>query len=90
MVDIKSKREIEIMKEACHLTYLTHEEIRKAIRPGISTQEINDIAEKFILAHGGIPAQKNYPSGIKGVPNFPATLCISVNDVIIHGIPSKK
>ena len=90
MVDIKSKREIEIMKEACNLTYLTHEEIRKAIRPGISTQEINDIAEKFILAHGGIPAQKNYPSGIKGVPNFPATLCISVNDVIIHGIPSKK
>ncbi len=90
MVDIKSKREIELMKEACKLTFLTHEEIRKAIRPGISTMELDKLAEDFIRKNGGIPAQKNYPSGIKGVPNFPSTLCISVNDVVIHGIPSKK
>ena len=90
MVDIKSKREIELMKEACKLTFLTHEEIRKAIRPGISTMELDKLAEDFIRKNEGIPAQKNYPSGIKGVPNFPSTLCISVNDVVIHGIPSKK
>ena len=90
MVDIKSKREIDIMREACKLTYLTHEEIKKAIKPGISTMELDKIAEEFIRSNGGIPAQKNYPSGMKGVPNFPATLCISVNDVVIHGIPSNK
>ena len=48
-----------------------------------------ELPEKFIKEHGGIPAQKGYPSGVRGVPNFPGTLCVSVNDVVIHGIPSK-
>ena len=50
--------------------------------------KLDKIAEHFIKSHGGIPAQKNYSSGIKGVPNFPATLCVSINDEVIHGIPS--
>ena len=45
---------------------------------------------KFIKEHGGIPAQKGYPSGVRGVPNFPGTLCVSINDVVIHGIPNSK
>ena len=90
MVDIKSQREIEIMKEACRLTYLTHEEIKKNIKPGISTIQLDRIAENFIKLNGGIPAQKNYPSGIKGVPNFPSSICVSINDEVIHGIPSEK
>lgn len=90
MVYIKSKREIEKMRVACHLAYLTHKEIEKNIRPGITTYELDKIAEKFIRSQDAIPAQKNYPSGVTGVPNFPATLCISINDEIIHGIPSKE
>lgn len=90
MVYIKSKKEIELMKEACKLTYLTYKEIEKHIKPGISTYELDQIAEKFIKSQNAIPAQKNYPSGVRGVPNFPSTLCVSVNDEIIHGIPSKK
>lgn len=90
MVYVKSKKEIEIMKEACHLAYLTHKEIEKNLKPGITTFELDKIAEKFIKDNGAIPAQKNYPSGVRGVPNFPATLCISINDEVIHGIPSKK
>ena len=90
MVDIKSSKENEQMKLACKLAYQTHEELRKAIKPGISTMQLDRIAENFIRANGGIPAQKNYPSGMRGVPNFPATLCISVNDEVIHGIPSEK
>ena len=90
MVDIKSEKEIEQMKEACNLAYRTHEELRKAIKPGISTMQLDKIAENFIRANGGTPAQKNYPSGMRGVPNFPATLCISVNDEVIHGIPSER
>ena len=72
----------------CHCT--KHEMLEKNIRPGISTWELDKLAEDFIKAQGGRPAQKGYPSGIKGVPNFPATLCISVNDAVIHGIPSKN
>ena len=90
MVDIKSKREIEIMKEACRIASLTQKEVEKAIKPGVSTWELDQIAEKFIKSQNAIPAQKNYPSGVKGIPDFPATLCVSINDEVIHGIPSKK
>ena len=89
MVTIKNKKEIELMKEAGRLTAETYEYIGSVIKAGMSSQELNDLAEKFILSHGGIPAQKGYPSGVRGVPAFPATLCISINDVVIHGIPSK-
>ena len=89
MVSIKSDREIELMKEACKITAQTHEMLGKVIKPGMSTYELDKIAEEFIKSKGGIPAQKGYPSGVRGVPNFPATLCISINDVVIHGIPSK-
>ena len=89
MITIKSKREIELMREACKVTALTYEYIEKIIKPGMSTLELDNLAEKFIKEHGGIPAQKGYPSGVRGVPNFPGTLCISINDVVIHGIPSK-
>ncbi len=90
MITIKSKREIEIMKEACKITAETYEMLEKYIKPGISTYELDQIAEKFIKSKGGRPAQKGYPSGVKGVPDFPSTLCVSVNDAVIHGIPSKK
>lgn len=90
MVDIKSKREIEIMKEACKIAARTQKEVEKAIKVGISTWELDQIAEKYIRSQGGIPAEKGYPSGEKGIPDFPASTCISVNDEVIHGIPSKR
>ena len=90
MVCIKSKREIELMREACRITALAHKAIEKAIRPGISTMELDRIAEKTIRDNGGIPAEKGYPSGFKGVPDFPASICASINDEVIHGIPSER
>lgn len=90
MIEIKSKREIELMKEACRITALVHKTIEEAIKPGMTTLELDMLAEKVIKENGGIPAQKGYPSGIKGVSDFPATICASVNDQVIHGIPSKK
>ena len=90
MVTIKSKKEIEQMREACKITALVYEVLEKEIKVGMSTLDLDKIAEKVIKEHGGIPAQKGYPSGIKGVPDFPATLCVSINDEIIHGIPSSK
>ena len=90
MVEIKSKREIELMKVACKLAIETQRTVEKAIRPGISTMELDRIAEDFIRQNGAIPAQKNYPHPDHRMPSFPATLCISINDEVIHGIPSKK
>ena len=90
MVTIKSKREIELMREACRVAALAEKEIEKAIKPGISTYELDKIAEDTIRANGGIPAEKGYPSGEKGVPNFPGSICASINDEVIHGIPSKN
>ena len=90
MIDIKSKREIELMREACRVTALTHKAIAEAIRPGISTLELDRIAEKTIRDNGGIPAEKGYPSYDKNIPPFPASICASVNDEVIHGIPSSR
>ena len=89
MITIKSKKEIELMKEACKLTAQTYDYIEKIIKPGMSTWELDQLAEKFIRDHGGIPAEKGYPSGVRGVPDFPGSLCVSINDVVIHGVPSK-
>ena len=90
MITIKSKSEIEKMRAACKLTAAVHEELAKHIKPGVSTYELDKIAEDFIRSHGGIPAEKGYPSYQKGVPDFPGSICASINDEVIHGIPSKK
>ena len=90
MVTIKSKSEIEKMREACRIANLTQKEVEKAIRPGISTLELDRIAESTMRKYGAIPAEKGYPSGIKGVMDFPGAICASINDNIIHGIPSKN
>ena len=90
MVTIKSKKEIELMREACKVTALVHKALKENIRPGITTLELDKIAAKVIKENGGIAAQKGYNLGIKGVPPFPATICTSINDEVIHGIPSSR
>ena len=90
MVTIKSKQEIEKMREACRIAALAQKAIEEAIKPGISTWELDKIAEDTMRKHGAIPAEKGYPSGVKGVPPFPGSICASVNDEVIHGIPSKR
>ncbi len=89
MITIKSAREIQLMKEACKVAFLAHKAIEESIQPGMTTYEIDKIAEETIRKNGGIPAEKGYPSGMQGVPNYPASTCVSINDEVIHGIPSK-
>ena len=79
---IKSHREIDLMREAGRILALTHEEMKKAVRPGISTYELNKIGEDVIRSYGCIPSFLNYNG-------YPASICISVNDEVVHGIPSK-
>lgn len=90
MVTIKSKKEIELMREVCKVVALTYQELEKQIKPGMSTWELDQIAERKMRSLGAIPAEKGYDIGIKGIPPFPASLCVSINDEIIHGIPSKN
>lgn len=83
LINIKSEREIELMKKAGHLNYLTHEEIKKNLRPGMTTKQIDKIAHDFIIKNGGIPSCLGYEG-------FPASVCISINDEVVHGIPSDR
>ncbi len=83
MINIKSKREIDLLKEAGRLTYLTHCEVKKHIKPGITTNELDRIAEEFIIKNGCIPSFKNYNG-------FPKSICTSINDEVVHGIPSNR
>lgn len=78
------------MREACKIASLTQKKVEELIKPGISTIELDRAAENFIKSQNAIPAQKNYPHPEPGIKPFPATLCISINDEVIHGIPSKK
>ena len=90
MVSIKNKKEIEKMREACRIANLAQKAVEAAIRPGISTLELDKIAEDTMRKLGAITAEKGYPSGVKEVMDFPGSICASVNDVVIHGIPSKR
>ena len=89
MVTIKSKREIELMREAGKVVAIVYDELEKHIKPGTTTLELDQIAEQTMRKLGAEPAEKGYNPGIKGVPIFPASICVSINDEVIHGIPSK-
>ena len=90
MVTIKSKKEIELMRKACKVVAILYKELEPKIKPGMTTWEIDQIAEEIIRKNGAIPAEKGYEIGIPGAPPYPASTCISVNDEVIHGIPSKN
>ena len=90
MITIKSEKEIKLMQDVCKIVAKFYEELEKEIKPGISTLELDSKAEKIMRNLGGIPAQIGYDPGIKGIPPYKHSTCISVNDEVIHGIPSKN
>jgi methionyl aminopeptidase len=83
MIICKTPREIEIMREAGKIVALTHQELKKHIVPGISTRELDAIAEKFIRSQGATPS-------FKGYNGFTGSICASVNEELVHGIPGKR
>ncbi|MBE5937437.1 MAG: type I methionyl aminopeptidase [Lachnospiraceae bacterium] len=82
-VTIKTEREINIMREAGNILATVHDELAKIIEPGITTMELNNFADKLIREYDSIPSFLNYNG-------YPASLCVSVNDEVVHGIPNKK
>ena len=83
MISIKSDCEIELMKEAGRLVGETHKYLKQFIKEGITTIELDKLAEDFIRKNGGIPTEKGYEG-------YPASICASVNDEVVHGIPGKR
>lgn len=82
-VTIKSAREIELMRAAGKILGKVHQDLGKELKPGMTTLEIDRIGEEMIRSYGCIPSFKNYQG-------YPASVCVSVNDEVVHGIPSKK
>ena len=83
MVNIKSPKEIELMKHAGHINYLTRRLIEKNIRPGITTKELDKIAYDFIIENDCTPS-------FLGYEGYPASICTSINEEVVHGIPSNR
>lgn len=83
MVSIKSEREIALMREAGKILARVHGALKEAIKPGISTYDVDRLGEKLIRSYGCIPSFKNYNG-------YPAAICVSVNDEVVHGIPNRR
>lgn len=81
MVHLKTDEEIEIIKEGAQILGKAHGEVARLVKPGVKTSSLDKVAEEFIRDHGGVPSFKNYNG------SFPASLCISVNEVVVHGFP---
>lgn len=82
-VSIKSAREIELMRESGRLLAIVHEELGKALHPGMTTKEIDRLGEEIIRSFGCVPNFLHYNG-------YPASICVSVNEEVVHGIPTKK
>ena len=82
MIHYKKSEEIQVIKESAQILGKAHAEVAKAIKPGVKTKDLDKIADQYIQDHGGWPSFKNYHG-------FPTALCISVNDVVVHGFPGE-
>ena len=83
MISIKSEYEISLLQKAGNIVYLTHQYLKDYIKPGITTKELDRLAEDFIRSHDATPSFKNYNG-------FPASICTSINEEVVHGIPSNR
>lgn len=82
MIQYKSREEVETIKQGALILGKAHGEVAKQVKPGVKTIELDRIAEEFIRDHGGVPSFKNYNG-------FPSSLCISLNENVVHGFPSE-
>src|ERR1044071_9398589 len=83
MVNLKTEEEIQLMRESALILGKAHGEVAKLVKPGVKTKKLDQIAEEFIRDNDGIPSFKHYGG------TFPASLCISVNEVVVHGTPGE-
>ena len=82
-ITVKSSREIELMTEAGRILEIVHKELEKALHPGMTTKAIDRLGEEVIRSYGCVPSFLDYNG-------YPASICVSVNDEVVHGIPTDK
>ncbi len=87
MIYIKTQKEIDLIKESCRIVAETLRLVKSNVRVGVTTLELDLIAEDYIRSNNAIPAFKGYSQG--GLPGFPGSVCISINDAVVHGIPGQ-
>lgn len=87
-VILKKSRELDLMRRANQIVTMVWEAMRDMVAPGVTTQQLNDVADEIIRKNGAIPSFLGYPH--RGVNDFPAAICTSINQEIVHGIPSSK
>ncbi|KAA6350243.1 Methionine aminopeptidase 1 [termite gut metagenome] len=88
MIFLKTEDEIELLRQSNLLVGRTLAEVAKLVKPGVTTKELDKVAEEFIRDHGAVPTFKGFPNQSGGF--FPCALCTSVNEEVVHGIPSDK
>lgn len=89
-VVLKSKEEIALMRQAGKIVALALDEVRRYTRPGVTTEELNKIAEDILKRYKATPVFKGYPNQREGLPPFPKTITACINQELVHGIPSNK
>lgn len=90
MIVLKTANEIALMRQAGRIVATVLAELKERVRPGVSLLELDQVADDLIRKQGAVPSFKGYPSNDPKVPPFPASICASVNDEIVHGIPSAR
>ncbi len=83
MIALRTQKEFELIRKSCAVVGKAHQVLRDMVNPGVTTRELDEVAEEVVLSTGAVPA-------FKGYHGYPATACISVNEVVVHGIPSDR
>ncbi len=90
MIKLKSPREIALMREAGRVVAQALDRVRKMASPGVSTSEMDEAVASIFREHDALPLFRGYPNSTKGKPAFPAVICASVNEAVVHGIPNRR
>jgi methionyl aminopeptidase len=90
VIKLKSPREIALMREAGRVVAQALEQVRLLAVPGATTADFDAAVSDVFRTHGAIPLFKNYPNSVKGKPPFPAVICASINEQVVHGIPNRR
>jgi methionyl aminopeptidase len=90
VINLKSPREISLMREAGRVVAKALDQVRRMATPGVTTAELDEAVQAIFKEHDATPLFLGYPSSTKGKPNFPAVICSSINQVVVHGIPNRR
>ena len=90
VIKLKSPREMTLMRDAGRVVAKAHDQVRRMAVPGVSTAEMDEAVAAIFREHDAIPLFLGYPSSVKGKPAFPAVICASVNEHVVHGIPNRR